>query len=81
MRNTPKQAVGIVAAFAALSLPAMSGSPAAAAASSGDPAVMEDTDGPVEKALAVDDPLHDDLAEATLEFERMAGIEDPSAGR
>jgi hypothetical protein len=56
-----------IAAALALSFSALSGNPASAA---------ED---PVQDVLAIDDPIHADAAQLTLEFERITGIDDSSA--
>lgn len=66
-----------IAATLALSLVAVFGSPASAAIAGGGDTKAED---PVSSVLTVDDPIHDDIAEATLEAERVTGIDDPSAG-
>ena len=67
-----------IAATLALSLVAVFGSPASAAiAGGGDTANADD---PVSSVLTADDPIHDGIAEAALEAERVTGINDPSAG-
>ena len=73
MRHSQK-----IAAPLALSLVAVFGSPASAALAGG--GATANAEDPVSSVLTVDDPLHDHIAEAALEAERVTGIEDPSAG-
>lgn len=66
-----------IAAPLALSLVAVLGSPASAAiAGGGDTGNAED---PVSSVLTLDDPIHNDIADADLGLKRIAGIDDSSA--
>jgi hypothetical protein len=67
-----------VAATLGLCLVTAFGSPASAAFADG--RSTADAEDPLSRVMAVEDPIHNDIAEATLEVERLAGISDPSAG-